>query len=54
MTRFIVRRVLSSIPVMIGIVVLVFVLVRIIPGEPCTAAFGEKATPVVCAAFTAR
>ncbi|HEY6013750.1 MAG TPA: ABC transporter permease [Candidatus Limnocylindrales bacterium] len=54
MTRFIVRRLLSSIPVLIGIIVLVFVLVRIIPGEPCTAAYGEKATPVICAAFTAR
>ena len=54
MTRFIVRRLLSSIPVLIGIVVLVFILVRVIPGEPCTAAFGEKATPTVCAAFTVR
>ena len=54
MTRFIIRRLLSSIPVLIGIVVLVFVLVRVIPGEPCTAAFGEKATPQVCAAFTTR
>ena len=54
MTRFIVRRLLSSIPVLIGIVILVFMLVRVIPGEPCTAAFGEKATPTVCAAFSAR
>jgi peptide/nickel transport system permease protein len=54
MTRFIVRRLLSSIPVLIGIVVLVFILVRVIPGEPCTAAFGEKATPAVCAAFSTR
>ena len=54
MTRFIVRRLLSSIPVLLGIVVLVFVLARIIPGDPCTAAYGEKATPEVCAAFTTR
>lgn len=54
MIRFIVRRLLSSIPVLIGIVILVFILVRVIPGEPCTAAFGEKATPAVCAAFSTR
>ena len=54
MTRFIVRRLLSSIPVLIGIIVLIFILVRLIPGDPCTATYGEKATPQVCAAFEAR
>ena len=54
MTRFIIRRLISSIPVLFGIVLLVFVLVRIIPGDPCTATYGEKATPAVCAAFEAR
>ena len=54
MTRFIVRRLLSSIPVLLGIVLLVFVLARIIPGDPCTATYGEKATPQICAAFEAR
>jgi ABC-type dipeptide/oligopeptide/nickel transport system permease component len=34
MTRFIVRRLLLSIPVLFGVVVLVFVLARIIPGDP--------------------
>ena len=51
MARFIVRRLLSSIPVLIGILFLVFVLVRVIPGDPCTATYGEKATPGVCAEF---
>jgi peptide/nickel transport system permease protein len=54
MTRFIVRRLLSSIPVLFGIIVLVFVLVRVIPGDPCTATYGEKATPELCAAFAER
>jgi peptide/nickel transport system permease protein len=54
MTRFIVRRLLSSIPVLFGIILLVFILVRIIPGDPCTAAYGEKATAQVCAAFEER
>jgi peptide/nickel transport system permease protein len=54
MTMFIVRRALSSIPVLIGVLVLVFVLVRIIPGDPCTATYGEKATPELCGQFEAR
>jgi len=54
MTRFIVRRILSSIPVLLGIIFLVFVLARVIPGDPCTATYGEKATPEICAAFAAR
>ncbi len=48
MTRFIIRRVLLSIPVLIGIVFLVFALARIIPGDPCSAALGERANPVTC------
>lgn len=48
MTRFIVRRMLSSIPVVIGIVFLVFALARIIPGDPCEAALGERANRVTC------
>jgi peptide/nickel transport system permease protein len=54
MARFIIRRLLSSIPVLFGIVLLVFVLARVIPGDPCTATYGEKATPQICAAFEAR
>jgi peptide/nickel transport system permease protein len=52
--RYIVRRLLASIPVLFGIVLLVFLLARAIPGEPCTATYGEKATPAVCAAFAQR
>jgi peptide/nickel transport system permease protein len=54
MIRFIIRRVLSSIPVLIGIILLVFTLARIIPGDPCTATYGEKATPELCAQFAVR
>ena len=54
MTRFIIRRLISSIPVLLGVILLVFVLVRIIPGDPCTATYGEKATPALCDAFEAR
>jgi peptide/nickel transport system permease protein len=54
MTRYIIRRVISSIPVLLGIVLLVFVLARVIPGDPCIATYGEKATPQLCAAFETR
>ncbi len=54
MTRFVVRRLLLSIPVLFGVVVLVFILARIIPGDPCVATYGDKATPVVCDAFNHR
>jgi peptide/nickel transport system permease protein len=35
-------------------VLLVFVLARVIPGDPCTATYGEKATPELCAQFEIR
>ncbi len=54
MTRYIVRRVLYAIPVLIGIILLVFILARVIPGDPCTATYGEKATPELCAQFSVR
>jgi peptide/nickel transport system permease protein len=54
MIRFVIRRILLSIPVLFGIVFLVFVLARLIPGDPCAAALGEKATPELCAAFAQR
>lgn len=52
MTQYIIRRILSSIPVLLGIVLVVFILARLIPGEPCTAMLGERATPEVCERFT--
>lgn len=54
MGRFLLRRLLLIIPVLIGIVFVTFVLVRSIPGDPCVAMLGEKATPEVCAQFRER
>ncbi|MBN2501723.1 MAG: ABC transporter permease [Anaerolineales bacterium] len=48
MTQYIIRRILYSIPVIIGILVVTFVLARSIPGDPCKAMLGEKATAEVC------
>lgn len=54
MLAFILRRLLFSIPVLLGILAVTFLLARLIPGEPCTAIYGERATPELCAAFNAR
>jgi peptide/nickel transport system permease protein len=51
MLGFIVRRTLLAIPVLIGIVIVVFLLIRAIPGEPCTAILGEQATEEACERF---
>jgi peptide/nickel transport system permease protein len=54
MLRFILRRLLISIPVLFGILVATFVLARVIPGDPCQAALGERATPEICNDFNRR
>jgi peptide/nickel transport system permease protein len=53
-TRFLIRRLLVTIPVLFGIVFLVFVLARIVPGDPCRAVLGERATDAVCDDFISR
>ncbi len=54
MISYIVRRLLSSIPVLLGILLVTFALARLSPGDPCTALLGEHATPRVCEQFIAR
>ncbi|MFB9992364.1 ABC transporter permease [Deinococcus oregonensis] len=45
MGSYLIRRILRTLLVMIGISLLVFVFVRSIPGDPATAMLGERATP---------
>lgn len=54
MLSYIVRRVLLAIPVVLGLFVVTFFLVRLIPGDPCTAMLGERASAEACASFDAR
>lgn len=54
MGRYLLRRLLLIIPVVIGIIFATFVLVRAIPGDPCTAMLGEKARPATCEEFKQR
>jgi len=54
MVTYILRRLLLSIPVLFGILFATFALARLIPGDPCRAMLGEKATKVVCDEFNHR
>jgi peptide/nickel transport system permease protein len=51
MFQYIARRIFASIPVLLGILLVTFSLARLIPGDPCRAILGEKATEAVCARF---
>ena len=52
MTQYAIRRILYSIPVIFGILLVTFVMARSIPGDPCKAMLGEKASAEVCERFT--
>lgn len=52
MALYAIRRILASIPVLFGVLIVTFVLARSVPGEPCRAILGEKATIEVCEQFT--
>jgi len=54
MLQFVLRRLLLAVPVLFGIIFLVFALARLLPGDPCVAALGERANEAVCAIFNAR
>lgn len=45
MVRFLLRRLLLTIPVLIGVATLVFSLIHLVPGDPVQAMLGESAAP---------
>src|SRR3990170_8994424 len=51
MLQYVVRRIFLSIPVLFGILLVTFTMARLIPGDPCRAILGEKATDAVCDRF---
>lgn len=53
MTGYLVRRVAQALAVVIGVVILTFVIVHLVPGSAARAALGVRATPVRIAAFNA-
>jgi len=44
-TGYILKRLLSAVPVLIGITIIVFLIMAMIPGDPATAILGSYATP---------
>jgi oligopeptide transport system permease protein len=53
MGRFVARRLLQMIPVFLGTTALIFFMVRVLPGDPVAAMWGDKAPdPAQLAAFT--
>jgi peptide/nickel transport system permease protein len=51
MLRFVVRRLLLLVPILIGLSILVFFWIRNLPGGPAAALLGERATPEAVAAI---
>ncbi len=54
MLQFLTRRLLLILPVLLGILLITFIIARAVPGDPCIAMMGEKATPEQCAQFRER
>jgi peptide/nickel transport system permease protein len=54
MIQYITRRFILLIPVLIGMLFITFGIVRLIPGDPCMAMLGERASPEKCAEFEER
>lgn len=54
MIQYSIRRVFAAIPVVFGVLLMVFILARVIPGDPCRAILGEKATQEACEDFNRR
>lgn len=54
MSQYILRRLLLAVPVLVGIIFVTFTLARLIPGDPCRAQLGERATDELCDAFNIR
>jgi peptide/nickel transport system permease protein len=54
MTSFLTRRLLLSIPILIGVSIVVFITIKLIPGDPVAALLGPNATPQARADLVAR
>lgn len=54
MIAFAARRLVAAIPTLLAVLTLVFVIVRVIPGDPAYALLGDQATPAAVAALHTR
>jgi ABC-type dipeptide/oligopeptide/nickel transport system permease component len=51
---FLLRRLLAAVPTLLAVLTLVFVIVRIVPGDPALVILGDQATPEAAAALRGR
>jgi ABC-type dipeptide/oligopeptide/nickel transport system permease component len=54
MPRFLIRRILLTLPVLFGVATLVFALIHLVPGDPAQSMLGESARPEDVAALRTR
>ncbi|MBA2360028.1 MAG: ABC transporter permease [Actinobacteria bacterium] len=54
MLRFVVRRLLLLVPILVGLSILVFVWVRALPGSPADSLLGERTTPALVKEYEER
>lgn len=54
MIFYVIRRLLAAVPTLLAVLTLVFVIVRIVPGDPAVAILGDRATPEAVAAMQHR
>jgi peptide/nickel transport system permease protein len=45
MLQYVIKRLLSTVPVLIGISLLLFFMLRMLPGDPAQVLAGQMATP---------
>src|SRR5918911_5466667 len=54
MLRYVVRRLLLLIPILLGVSILIFAWVHALPGSPAESLLGERATPTLVKAYRKR
>src|SRR5919206_2440851 len=54
MLRYLVRRLLLLVPILIGVSLLIFFWIRALPGSPAESLLGERATPALVKAYKHR
>jgi peptide/nickel transport system permease protein len=54
MLRYVVRRLLLLVPILLGVSLLIFFWVHALPGDPATALLGERSTPQLVREYKAR
>src|ERR687897_684769 len=54
MLRFVVRRLLLLVPILLGVSILIFFWIRALPGSPAESLLGERATPALVKAYKER